>query len=229
MKRLLLMSLICLIAWPVFAQPKKASSMVITIRGSLFTEGGKPVENARFNLWPKENQSTVELDDSGKFEMKAVASNSYYVDISADGYAPLRKTVDIDNNGTADLGKLQLDALRKIKLTAVVGPRGELGKAPEQVLELRNGACANVRAQDDSGCRVQLCIEQVGADVRMSRSYGNVRSLGKVSLKEAIANVPKGTIVSNYESMTPLNPGETLHSETGDPYCSGLIHVDEVK
>jgi hypothetical protein len=67
------------------------------------------------------------------------------------GYAPIRRTVSLDDQGIAELGAAKLEALKTAKVSVVVASRAALSSAPGQPIELRHGSCANVRAQDDLG------------------------------------------------------------------------------
>jgi hypothetical protein len=226
--------LLCLLALPAPAEPppKTESSILVTVRGSL-TALGKPVTAAQFYLAPAESHTAVELDKAGKFEVKAVASRSYTVDIVATGYAPVRRAVELDAKGTGDLGAVQLEPLKTARASVVIAPRGSLKGVPAQRIELRHGSCANVRAQDDSGCRLEFCVSQDGPDLQVSRytQSGQMRTLGKVSLADAIGGLPKGGtfVVGQDQQTVPLAAGETLVAEPGDPYCAALLHVDELK
>ena len=105
------------------------------------------------------------------------------------------------------------------------------GWGPDQG-ELDYGSCANIRAQDDSGCLFSFCVNQEGPELQIARysQSGQLRALGKVSLADAIGKLPKGgTFVTGQEQVVSLVAGETLASEPADPYCAAMLHVDDVK
>lgn len=112
----------------------------------------------------------------------------------------------------------------------VVAPRGSLSGAKVQRIELRHGACANVRAQNDSGCLLAFCVNQEGPTPQIARYSGvQLRPLGKVSIADAIAQLPKGTFVTGDEQTISLEEGEAFSAEPGDPYCGAVLRVDGVK
>ncbi len=223
------MLLLCLFSLPVFAGPPKDSALV-TLRGSL-TANAKPVTSARFWLAPAESHTAIELDRAGKFELKAMASREYTVHIDADGYAPTRLTVAVNELGVGELGAVKLEALKLAKVSVVVAPRGALASAPLHPIELQHWSCANVRAQDDSGCLLSFCTHQQGASLEIDRSFsgGQLRTMGKVSLVEALAQVPRGTFVTGDQPAVTLREGETVAGTLNDPYCGAMLHVDAVK
>lgn len=215
-------------ALPVAAKPPEAHSILVTVRGSLIASG-KPVVAAQFYLTPAQGHTAVELDRGGRFEVKAVASRSYSVDIHAAGYAPVRKTIDLDPKGAADLGTVQLHPLTTARLSVVVGPRDSLKGIASQRIEVRHGSCASVRAQDESGCRIEFCATQDGPQLQIASfsNAGQLRSAGKISIEDALGPLPKGTFVTGHGQAIALNPGETLISELADPYCAAVLHVEE--
>lgn len=227
MKTTLLMCLLSLAAWAV---PPNEGPVLLTLKGSL-TAKGKPVTVARFQVTPSESHLVLELDKTGKFEVKAVASREYVVDIEAEGHAPLRRTIELDERGVGELGAVKLDPLKRAKATVVVAPRGSLAGAVTQELELRHGSCANVRAQDDSGCLLTFCVNQEGPQLQIPpyNTGGQPQLLGKMPLAGAEARLPKGTFVTGEQSTLPLREGETWAVTLRDPYCAALLHVDEVK
>ncbi len=224
-----LIALICLLAVPVVAEAPKEDSVLVTLRGALSADG-KPVTAARFSLTPSEAHTAVALDKKGQFEVKAVASREYAVSIDAEGYAPWRKTVELDERGVGELGSVKLAALRTARVQVLVAPRGALAGVKAQQLDLRHGACANVRAQDDSGCLLTFCVNQEGPTLQVSPySSGQLHSVGRVSLSDAAARLPRGTFVTGGQQLVDLVAGETLASELPDQYCAALVHVVEVK
>jgi hypothetical protein len=221
--------LLCLISLSASAVPPKDAALV-TLRGSL-SANGKPVTAARFFLAPAESHTAIEVDKKGQFEVKAVASREYAVNIDADGYAPIRRTVSLDDKGIGELGAVKLEALKTAKVSVVVAPRGTLSSAPVQPIELRHGSCANVRAQDDSGCLLAFCAEQDGPALQIARynSAGQFRPLGKSSLADGLAQIPRGTFVTAEQLPVTLRPGEVVAVDLADQYCGALLHVDELQ
>jgi hypothetical protein len=216
-----------------FAAPPapKEESIIVTVHGTL-TADGKPVTAASFYLQPSSSRTAVQVEKDGRFEVKAVATREYVVNIDAPGYAPVHQELELDAKGNGDLGAVKLETLRTARASVVVAPRGQLKAAAVQPVELRHGSCANVRAQDDSGCLLAFCVTQEGAVLHADRysSGGQLRSLGAVSLADALGKLPKGgTFVTGIDDRrVPLVKGETLISEPADPYCSALVHVDDV-
>lgn len=213
-----------LIAGSAFAQAP-ADGPVVTVRGSLSADG-KPVPTAEFYLGPASGQTVVQVEPSGAFEVRGVASRTYAVTVRAPGFASLHQTVELDAKGVGDLGPLKLERLRKAKLTVLVGPVASLERAPRQRIEVTDGACATVRAQDDSGCRFSFCVTQVGRALKVNQ---DLQSLGRGSLDEALARLPKGTVVSGLAEPTTLVAGEAFAVDTHDAYCAGALVVDEIK
>lgn len=217
--------LLCLL----FAAAPKEPGVLVTLKGSLSSDG-KPVTAARFYLAPQESHTALELDKAGRFEVKAIASREYTVNIDADGYAPLRRTVELDDKGVGDLGAVKLDALKTARASVVVAPRGSLAGAKVQKVELRHGSCANVRAQDDSGCLLAFCVSQDGPALQVARYSGaQLRPVGKVSIADAVAQLPKGTFVTGDQQTVTLEEGAAFAAEPGDPYCGAVLRVDAVK
>jgi hypothetical protein len=228
-KTTLVLSLLSLLA--MAAPPQKESGVtVVTLRGSLVANG-KPVTTARFFLSPTQSDTVLELDKAGRFEVKAVTSREYAVSIDADGFAPIRRTVELDARGVGEMGVVKLELLRTVKASVQVAPRGTLATAPVQEIELRHGSCANVRAQDDSGCLLTFCVNQEGPLLQVTRDWAaaRLRPLGKITLADAAAHLPKGTFVTGEGELVSLEKGETFSAESTDPYCGGLLHVDEVR
>ena len=224
-----LIALLCLLAVPVVARAPKEDSILVTLRGALLAEG-KPVTAARFSVAPVESHTAIELNKKGVFEVKAVASREYLVNIEADGYAPFHRTIELDERGVGELGSITLAALKSARVQVLVAPRGSLAGAKAQQLELRHGTCANVRAQDDSGCLLTFCLTQEGPNLQVAPYSGSgLHPLGKISLGDAAANLPRGTFVTGAQQAVVFTAGETLASDLGDPYCAALLHVDEVK
>lgn len=221
--------LLCVSSFPVFAEPPD-TNVLVTLRGSLSAKG-KPVTVARFHVSPLESHMALQLSKTGQFEVKAVASREYVVDIIADGHAPLRKNIDVDEHGVADLGVVVLEPLKRARASVVVGPRESLAGAVTQQLELLDGSCANVRAQDESGCLLKFCVNQEGPVLQLTHwsPYGQHRLLGKIPLAGAEKRLQKGTFVTGEHTVVPLRDGETWAVDTDDPYCAALLHVDAVK
>jgi hypothetical protein len=98
-----------------------------------------------------------------------------------------------------------------------------------QKLVLRHGACAQVRAADDSGCVVSFCVQQAGNALSVDR-YG-FESLGSVPLADVLKKAPRGGtwVHGGADSRAAeLKPGETLTARLDDAYCDALLHVDSV-
>lgn len=209
------------------ADPKE-TSMIVTVKGALLAEG-KPVTDAHFALRPTSSHTAVDVAKSGSFTIKAVASRSYVVDVWAEGFAPLQREVELDASGTADLGRMTLDRLVTMKVTAVVAPRGKLAGAAEQQLELQHGACAQIRAQDDSGCLVSFCVTQQRGVLTIDRHSSGSRTLGKVALKDALTRLPRGGTFVTGIGVEPVQlvRGETVAFQPPDAWCAGLLHVEE--
>lgn len=216
---------VCLLALPAAAQVPA----MVRVRGQLAKRPNAPVNIA---LAPTPGQhSTTEIDGTGKFELKAARPVSWMVQIHAEGHAPFAQTVELDKDGNADLGTVTLQPLLRAKAVATVAPRDGLAKAVAQPLVLTHGSCATVAAQDDSGCQLQFCVHQEGAELQSDRyRSGALRALGKLKLADAVTKFPKGTTVSNaYEGGVALVPGESYAGQLPDPFCAAVVHVEEVK
>ncbi len=190
------MLLICLLALSASAQDTTQEAVLVTLQGTL-SSNGKPITEASFNFAPAASRTAVEVNSKGKFTVKGVVSRTYALSIEAVGYAPIHQTVEISAGGVGNLGNLKLEALKTAKMSVVVAPREAFKGVAAQHVELRHNGCANVRVQDDSGCRLEFCVEQTGPNllIRSDSYQGHFSPLGKLSLAEAVDGLPKGTYV----------------------------------
>jgi hypothetical protein len=109
--------------------------------------------------------------------------------------------------------------------------RGTLSDAQTQQVEMGHGSCANVRAQDESGCLVSFCATQEGTELLVNRysQSGQLRPLGALSLADALAKSPRGgTFVTGPAHNIVLEKGAAFALDSSDAYCVALMHVDEV-
>ncbi|MBX7113236.1 MAG: carboxypeptidase-like regulatory domain-containing protein [Myxococcaceae bacterium] len=219
----------CLLAFPAAAQETKNETVLITVRGTLNSDG-KPVTAAQFYLSPADSRTAVELTPGGQFTVKGVASRIYSVSINATGYAPVERTIEIDARGTANLGNVKLDTLKTAKMSVVVAPREGFKGVAAQKVDLRHRGCANVRAQDESGCRLEFCVNQAGPNmtVHSYSNHGHLRPLGKMTLADAVEGLPKGTYVTGDESTVTLQSGDVWLFDGSDPYCGAVLRVDDL-
>jgi hypothetical protein len=206
-----------------------SETVLLSVHGKLIAETPGVPPDAQFVLTPTAAHTAVEVGNDGAFVVKAVSARSYSVDVYASGYAPIHRVVDIDARGVANVGTLKLEALKRARATAVVGPRETLKQAPAQELDLSHGSCASVRAQDNSGCAFQLCVTQSGSTLQANRwvNGGSLVPLGKVSLEDALTKEPSGgTYVTGGDTSVPLRAGETVRVQLSDAYCGALLHIE---
>jgi hypothetical protein len=216
-----------LLALLVLAAPPE--NVLLTVHGKLTAASAKAPLDAQFYLAPQQAHTAVELQKDGTFVVKAVAAREYTIDITASGYAKVRRTAEVDARGVADLGNVQLEPLRKARVSAAVGPRAALKDAPTQTVEVRDETCANVRAQDDSGCLLQFCTNQEGDELKAWSQSGALVPLGKLTLADALKKQPAGgTFVTGRGGHAVLRPGEVFRLDAHDAYCGAVLRVDEV-
>lgn len=228
MKRGIAALVLCLSLVSRAEEPEPPPFVVIT--GQLVVVGEKPApRDAQMMLSPTRAETALEVKPSGAFELKAFSSRTYDVRVWARGFGGVQRTVTCDAAGHADLGKVTLFPLKKVKLSLVVGHAATLAKAPVQHAELRSNGCVSVRAADDSGCSMRLCANQ--EEDGFLRAYGEVevQTAGKAGLSAALKAVPRGLTIVSPPPTGPgdaLEQGRTFFVRLADPYCGGALHVD---
>ncbi len=166
-------------------------------RGRL-TAHGKPVTGASFFI---ASMKGVTLDQrTGAFDLTATAPG--LITIRAEGFAPTHVA------SAEDLGEVQLHPLKTAQLSVKVGANATV----PQSVTLTDGACANLRAQDASRCRFNLCLEQAGPMlmIHLRESSGPFHQ--------------KGSTVT-LESPPVLEANQTWLSEAA---CRAELHVDAI-
>lgn len=187
------MRALCLLLVALSARSEPAAQH---FRGRL-TSHGRPVTSASFFI---DSLMSLTVDPSGAFDLAAAAPG--LITIRAKGFAPLHV------RSAEDLGELALFPLKTARLSVRVGANA----TETQSVALTDGACANLRAQNASRCRFNLCLEQLGPKlmIHLRESSGPFR-------QDPRSPTPGGAPV--------LDANQTWRSEGA---CPASVHVDSI-
>lgn len=188
---------------------------VVSITGTLTTVIGKPPLTANFSLRPLESGTAFELAGDGKFELKARLARTYDLWVHAEGFAPINRRVEVDATGKLDLGEVKLERTKLVTISVKLFGR-DTPKAEVQQLTLDHGSCAQLRADDGSGCFFQLCLAQDGAMPLANTERARLFPLGTA-------------IINDRSSARSLVAGKSFRLEFEDAWCAGELKVDAVK
>lgn len=92
---------------------------VVTVRGTIFNEAGRPIEHAQVALDPQGPTRQVRTDREGQYSFVGVPQGQHTVRVTWVGFTPQTRTIDVGSSEvTADFTLIRLTVLDTVAVTA---------------------------------------------------------------------------------------------------------------